>query len=110
MTARSEITQTSKELGVATSNLHRWNAEFNHKPTPAQVQARNEAEENKRLREEVKRLKMENEILKNLSCWQPTPQRMKMGLHPLAARQSPWCQEPVKKSESVVLRNPGMLL
>lgn len=63
------FTQTAKELGVATSNLHRWNAEMNAKPSPEQIQARNEAEENKRLKEEVKRLKMENEILKKATAY-----------------------------------------
>ena len=63
------FTKTAKELGVATSNLHRWNAEFTNKPTPEQIQARNEAEENKQLKEEIKRLKVENEILKKATAY-----------------------------------------
>lgn len=63
------FTKTAKDLGLAVSNLHRWNAELHVKPSPEQLQAKSEAEENKRMREEIKRLKMENEILKKATAY-----------------------------------------
>ena len=68
------IEQVAKEIGVAESVLHRWRNELRGAPTPVDVAdsealSPTEKAELVRLRKEVRRLRMERDILKKAAAF-----------------------------------------
>ena len=62
------VPEAAKSLGIATNLLYRWNEKQEQSVSESQP-AETEMEELKRLRQEVKTLRMEKEILKKASAF-----------------------------------------
>lgn len=60
------VPEAAKSLGIAPSMLYKWK-EFHEQQAEGQALAEDEREELKRLRKEVKELRMEKDILKKAS-------------------------------------------
>lgn len=62
------VAEAAKSLGIATNMLYKWKEKFEAEQD-GKVLAEDEREELKRLRHEVKALRMEKEILKKASAF-----------------------------------------
>lgn len=61
--------QAAKNLGVEAKNLSRWIKETSHAGVPHKIRLTAEQEELGQLRKEVKRLRMEREVLKKAAAF-----------------------------------------
>ncbi len=62
------VPETAKSLGIASNILYRWKSKIESQPEGKSLSV-DEREELKRLRKEVKNLRMEKEILKKASAF-----------------------------------------
>ena len=62
------VKDVSGRLGISTKSMYDWIKQF-HKPDPIQADANDQAQENRRLRAELKRVTEERDILKKATVY-----------------------------------------
>ena len=77
------VADVARSLGVHRSQIERWRERFGQSSAPSRDEALRgeEAEELKRLRAEVKQLRMEREILKKAAALQRPRSRAEVSVH-----------------------------
>jgi len=63
------LAEAARSLGIHTNLIRQWRRKFAQENTGTEIMSESEQEELKRLREEVRRLRMERDILKKATAF-----------------------------------------